>query len=51
MTRIKVISGGIASAGYDALCAILELEFLSMGRFGSIMMCRKNYGMPGRIVP
>lgn len=32
MTRIRTISGGIVSAGYDALCAILELEFLSDGK-------------------
>ena len=30
-TRIKVATEGIASAGYDALCAVLELEFLPDG--------------------
>lgn len=31
MTRSKTVIEGIASAGYDALCAILELEFCSGG--------------------
>ncbi len=32
MKRIKVIMPEIASAGYDALCGILELEFLNDGQ-------------------
>lgn len=31
MTRMKTVIPGIAGAGYDALCAILELEFLPEG--------------------
>lgn len=31
MTRTKTMIPGISSAGYDALCAILELEFISDG--------------------
>lgn len=30
-TRIKMALEGIAGAGYDALCAVLELEFLPDG--------------------
>lgn len=32
MQRLKMIMAGIASAGYDALCAVLELEFLPDGQ-------------------
>lgn len=32
MVRIKVIMPEIASAGYDALCGILELEFSQDGQ-------------------
>lgn len=32
ITRSKLIMAGISSAGYDALCAILELEFRSDGQ-------------------
>lgn len=31
MIRMKTMIPGISSAGYDALCAILELEFLPEG--------------------
>ena len=31
MIRTKTMIPGISSAGYDALCAILELEFLPNG--------------------
>lgn len=31
MTRIKTMIPGISGAGYDALCAVLELEFVSGG--------------------
>lgn len=32
MKRIKIAVAGITSAGYDALCEVLELEFLSDGQ-------------------
>ena len=32
LKRFKMAVSGIASAGYDALCAVLELEFLSDGQ-------------------
>lgn len=32
MKRFKIAMDGIASAGYDALCAVLELEFLTDGQ-------------------
>ncbi len=31
IARIRTVMEGIASAGYDALCAVLELEFVSNG--------------------
>lgn len=31
MTRTKTMIPGILSAGYDALCAVLELEFFPDG--------------------
>lgn len=32
ITRSRMVMAGVASAGYDALCAILELEFQPDGQ-------------------